>query len=154
MVSGCSVFLQEYGRLSNLGRLKNKKDSDPERKAFIFSMPIFMPMRGVDPLELRDPSGKFIIEAFVGAGVGAAFGALNGALHGETASQIENDAIAGGLTGAVIGLTDGFALLDGYAGVGLRAGWSAAVDAKRTQKKHRLCGLEECGICCGRKHIW
>lgn len=86
------------------------------------------------PLNYRDPSGKFIIEAFVGAGLGAAFGVINGVLHGESWQDIRNDAEAGALTGAVIGLTDGFALMDGWVGVGLRAGWSAGVDMRRTSR--------------------
>jgi RHS repeat-associated protein len=81
---------------------------------------------GGDPMIYRDPGGKFIVEALVGAAVGGAFGILNGLLHGETASQIENDAIAAVLTGGVIGLTDGFALMDGYLCVVLRAGWSGS----------------------------
>jgi hypothetical protein len=62
---------------------------------------------GGDPLTYRDPSGHFLVEAFIGAGIGAAWGGLSGWINNESADQIRQDMLWGAGTGFLVGLTDG-----------------------------------------------
>ena len=60
-----------------------------------------------NPLIHTDPTGKWLLEALVGAGAGFAAGALIAIASGQTNQNvIIADAIGGAVTGALVGLTD------------------------------------------------
>lgn len=78
-----------------------------------------------NPLGYNDPTGQFIPEAIIGGVIGTGFGLITGYISGDRGSQLFEDAIAGGSSGLLIGLTDGLSLaaspaiaLAGKAGIG------------------------------------
>jgi RHS repeat-associated protein len=78
-----------------------------------------------NPVGYRDPTGRFIPEAIIGGVIGTGFGLISGYISGDRGSQLLEDAIAGGSTGLLIGLTDGLSLaatpglaVAGKAGIG------------------------------------
>lgn len=80
---------------------------------------------GGNPISYTDPSGKFIPEAIIGGVIGTGFGLITGYISGDRGSQLLEDAVAGGATGLLIGLTDGLSLaaspglaVAGKAGIG------------------------------------
>jgi RHS repeat-associated core domain len=82
-----------------------------------------------NPLRYRDPTGKLIPEAFIGAGLGAAFGFVSGYINGDRGSQLWEDSISAGSAGFLIGLTDGLSLAAGAGAIGVEAGTAVTLDA-------------------------
>ena len=68
---------------------------------------------GGNPLNFRDPSGKFLPEAVAGLIVGAAVGYISGLVSHDNSDQLWTDVIEGAVVGGLAGLTDGGSLLAG-----------------------------------------
>ena len=88
-----------------------------------------------NPLGYRDPSGRFIPEAVIGAGIGLVFGVVNGVIAGDYGNggwsglaKLGTDGLAGAGSGALIGLTDGMSLVGGIAA---RSVLSAGIEVGR-----------------------
>jgi RHS repeat-associated protein len=94
---------------------------------------------GGNPIMYRDPYGRELILAAIGAGVGGVLGVVNGYLSGDSDWQsLTIDFLAGAGTGALAGLTNGVTLIEAAGAIGTRAVVSAGIESTRQIAKGLL----------------
>nr|WP_275577127.1 RHS repeat-associated core domain-containing protein [Dyella flava] len=118
---------------------------DPAR--FFGGQLTFYGYAGGNPVMYRDPTGKFIPEAAVGAGVGLVVGIIGGVIAGDWGNggwagieKLAADGGAGAASGLWIGMTDGMSLVGGVAARAVLSGGTEVAREAVTS------GIDGCGI--------